>query len=85
MGIPGRLCVIVGMDVDKAGRHPSTSCIDLMTGFSQVGTHGGNQSIVYGDVRFYGFGPRSIDHQPASNYQIMHFGSSGCSRPDYRR
>src|SRR5690606_32494248 len=70
--IPGRLPVIMGVDVDKARRDNLAAGVDLFATGAQIGAHRGNSVTLDRDIGNEGSGARAIDDRAAANYQIVH-------------
>ena len=73
--VPGRLCVVVGVDVDEARRHDATGGRDLAARFA---AHLADCSdfldapIAHRDVAFERFAAAAIDDLAAANHEVVH-------------
>ena len=62
--VPGRLAVVVGVDVDEARRHQGPVGVDLPPPGAGDGTDLGDDAAVDGDVGRPGRAPRAVDDAP---------------------
>ena len=75
LGIPRGLAVVVGVDVDEAGRDQAPVGVDLAPPRSDVGADGDDAVAVDGDVRGARGADRarrSVDHRPAADDEVVH-------------
>jgi hypothetical protein len=68
---PGRLAVIMGVNVDKAGRHDLSARIDLLDAFAGNLADCGNVTAGDCHVAFERFGSRTVHDCPAADNQVM--------------
>ena len=71
-GVPRRLSVIMGVDVDEAGGDDLAGGVDFLASRAEVFTHRDDPVAVDRDVRDKGRSARTIDDGAAANHQIMH-------------
>ena len=71
MRVPGRLAVIVGVDIDEARRDQQPLGVDLLAASSSDHTDGGDLAVLDGDVRFARAGARAVRHRAAAHDQIV--------------
>ena len=74
-GIPGRLAVIMGVDVDKARRDDPAGRVDFLATLVFDLADGRDQALVDCDIAPERRAARSIDDGSAPDHQIMHFDS----------
>ncbi len=71
-GIPCRLAVIVGVDVDEARRDDLAARVDFLAPRCQILAHRNDAVAVDRDVGDERRAARAIDDRAAANHQIMH-------------
>ena len=72
MRIPGGLGVVVGVDVDKARRHPAAAGIDLARCRAEARPDFAHATFVDGDIRFPRLGTGAIHQRASANDQLVH-------------
>ena len=70
MRIPGRLAVIVGVDVDEARRDQKALGVDLLGAFAQNLADGGDLAVLYRDVGLMQGSARTVGQSAAAHDQI---------------
>ncbi len=72
--VPGDLPVVVGVDVDEAGRDREAGGVELLTARVADGAHGGDAPVV--DRHVGGEGPTApaVDHGPVADDHLVHAG-----------
>ena len=72
--VPGRLAVIVGMDIDEAGRHQRAGRVDLAPARPGPAAGLGDAPAIDRDIAGEGLASRAVDDRAAANDQIVHGG-----------
>src|SRR5690606_19448797 len=68
--IPGHLRVVVGVDVDEAGRDQLAARVDLLAAGREIGIDGDDLAVTDPDVGATPGGAGSVDHRAAANHDI---------------
>ena len=75
--IPGRLAVVVRVDVDEARRHDQARGVDLAPGRAELGADRGDLSILHCDIGDQAWGARAVNHGSVSDDEVKHGGRIG--------
>jgi hypothetical protein len=70
--IPGRLAVVVGVDVDEAGGQPGPAAVDALAYDRADAADLGDEAVLHADVGGEGGGPRAVDDGGPFNHPIEH-------------
>ena len=70
--IPGRLAIIMGVDVDKAGRDDQPLGVNLLAPRSGNGAHGRDAATIDGDIAGEAWIAAAINDGAAADHEIMH-------------
>ena len=68
---PGRVAIVMGVNVDKSWRDEKTGGVDLIFRFAFYGADRSDASIRNGDVARVSTAPCAIDDEPVSNDEIV--------------
>ena len=82
---PGDLAVIMGVKVDKAGRHQFAAGIDLFLAFARDAADFDDAAIGDGDVRLIEFAAESVGDGAAANHEVRVAGHGVSSRSEFCR
>ena len=74
-GIPGRLAVVMGVDVDEARRDRKAAGVDFLAALCCDGANGRDQAVVDGYVADKGRGAGAIDDRAVADDHVMHIDS----------
>ena len=69
--VPGRLSVIVGVNVDEAGRHQQAGGVDFLCCIARNLADCGDQSVLYGDISGKAIFSGPVDDGPAADDQVV--------------
>ena len=72
--VPGRLAVIVGVDIDEAGRHQRAGRVDLAPAGPGLAAGLGDAPAIDRDIAGEGIASRAVEDRAAANDQIVHGG-----------
>src|SRR6185437_5878056 len=70
--VPGDLPVVVGVDVDEAGRDREAGGVELLATGLVDGAHHGEAPVVDGDVAGRRTTTAAVDHGSVPDHQIVH-------------
>ncbi len=70
--VPGRLTVIVGVDVDEAGRDEEAARVDLILAGRCDLADGGDDAVVDGDIALEGRRAGAIDNGAVADDEVVH-------------
>ena len=79
--VPGRLAVIVGVDVDEARRHDQARGVDLAPAGAELGADCGDFSVLHGDIGDPARRAGAVDNGSVSDDEVKHGGRIGPGRP----
>src|SRR5205085_7421698 len=82
--VPGRLAVIVGVNVDEAGRHDAAFGVDLLGTSARDLADNSDAPVPDGDIGLARCGPRAVDHRAVADDEAIlldHGGSSDVDCP----
>ena len=71
VGVPGGLPVVVGVDVDEAGRHEQTGGVDLLAPPAGHVPDGGDRGPVDGDIGRHRLAAEAVGQQAAPDHQLV--------------
>src|SRR6266851_925288 len=77
---PGDLTVVMGVDVDKAGRNQFAAGIDLFAAFAQDAADFHDVAVRYRDIRFEQFTAKAVGNAAAADHEVWVIGHGGSSR-----
>ena len=72
LAVPDRLAVIMGVDVDEAGRHQRAGGVDLAPGGAGLAADRQNAAVPDRDVAGESGAARAVEHPPAANGEVKH-------------
>ena len=68
--VPGRLPVIVGVDVDEARRDRQPLGVDLLAPGAGNAADGGDAAVLHGDIGLARRTARAVEHGAVAHHQI---------------
>ena len=74
LAVPGRLAVIVGVDIDEAGRHQRACGVEFAPARPRLAAGLRDASVRDRNVAGEGLASRTVDDRAAANDQIVHGG-----------
>src|SRR5262249_36151927 len=72
--VPGRLAVIVGVNVDEAGRHDAAFGVDLLGAGARDLADSSDAPVPDGDIGLARRGPCAVDHRAVADDEVILLG-----------
>jgi hypothetical protein len=72
LAVPGRLAIVMGVDVNEARRDQQAVGIDRALRRPEVAAHGSNSPILHGDVSRHRRRAGAVGHPAALDQKVMH-------------